>query len=81
MAWRKTRIPEQFARLAVLGPAVYRSGRTGPIDPLKGRKMRGFIIGALIVAVAVLGYFYWEDQQNSVSIELEAPTISTPSTN
>jgi hypothetical protein len=81
MAWRKTRIPELFTRLAVLGPAVYRSGHAGPIDPLKGRKMRGFIIGALIVAVAVLGYFYWEDQQNSVSIELEAPTISTPSTN
>ena len=43
--------------------------------------MRGFIIGALIVAVGVLGYLYWEDQQNSVSIELEAPTIDTPSTN
>lgn len=43
--------------------------------------MRGFIIGALIVAVAVLGYFYWQDQQNSVSIELEAPTINTPNTN
>jgi hypothetical protein len=43
--------------------------------------MRGFIIGALVVAVGVLGYLYWQDQQNSVSIELEAPKITTPSTN
>jgi hypothetical protein len=43
--------------------------------------MRGFIIGALLVAVAVLGYLYWEDQRNSVTVELEAPRITTPNTN
>lgn len=40
--------------------------------------MRGFIIGALLVAVGVLGYLYWEDQQNSVTVELEAPKVTTP---
>jgi hypothetical protein len=80
-AGRNARVQEHFARLAVMGAAVYRSGRTGPIDQSKGRKMRGFIIGALIVAVGVLGYLYWQDQQNSVSIELEAPKIDVPSTN
>jgi hypothetical protein len=39
--------------------------------------MRGFLIGALLVAVAVLGYLYYEEQQNDVSIELEAPKINT----
>ena len=43
--------------------------------------MRGFIIGVLLVAVAVLGYLYWEDQQNSVTVELEAPRINTPTPN
>jgi hypothetical protein len=43
--------------------------------------MRGFIIGVLLVAVAVLGYLYWEDQQNSVTVELEAPRVTTPNLN
>jgi hypothetical protein len=43
--------------------------------------MRGLFIGVLVVAVGVLGYLYWEDQQNSVSIKLEAPEISVPSVN
>jgi len=42
--------------------------------------MRGFLIGILVVAVGVLGYLYWEDQQDSVSIELEAPEIDAPAT-
>ena len=40
--------------------------------------MRGFIIGALLVAVGVLGYFYWQERQNEVSIKLEAPKIQMP---
>jgi Na+/proline symporter len=28
--------------------------------------MRGFIIGALVVAVGVLGYLYWDSQHNTV---------------
>jgi hypothetical protein len=39
--------------------------------------MRGFLIGVLVVAVGVLGYLYYQDQQNSVSIELEAPSVTT----
>lgn len=40
--------------------------------------MRGLLIIILIAAVGVLGYLYWEEQQDSVSIELEAPEINTP---
>lgn len=40
--------------------------------------MRGYLIGALLVVVAVLGYLYWEEQRNDVTIELEAPRISVP---
>lgn len=43
--------------------------------------MRGFLIGALAVAVAVLGYLYWQETNDDVSITLEAPKIETPSTN
>lgn len=39
--------------------------------------MRGVLIGALVVAVGVLGYLYWQDQQDTVSIELEAPKVET----
>jgi hypothetical protein len=28
--------------------------------------MRSFVIGALVVAVAVLGYLYWDAQHNTV---------------
>ena len=39
--------------------------------------MRGFIVGALAVAVVVLGYLYWQETRNDVTIKLEAPRIST----
>jgi lipopolysaccharide export system protein LptC len=39
--------------------------------------MRGVLIIILVAAIGVLGYLYWEDQQNSVSIKLEAPEITT----
>jgi hypothetical protein len=39
--------------------------------------MRGFIVGALAVAVVVLGYLYWQETKNDVNIKLEAPRIST----
>jgi hypothetical protein len=28
--------------------------------------MKSFVIGALVVAVGVLGYLYWDSQQNTV---------------
>ena len=34
--------------------------------------MRGFVIGALVVAVGVLGYLYWDSQHNTV---FKAPGI------
>jgi predicted negative regulator of RcsB-dependent stress response len=38
--------------------------------------MKGFIIGALLVAVAVLGYFYYERTKNDITIS--PPKIETP---
>jgi hypothetical protein len=32
--------------------------------------MKAFIIGALVVALAVLGYFYYQRTQNDVTIQL-----------
>jgi hypothetical protein len=34
--------------------------------------MRGFIIGALIVAVGLLGYLYWDSEHNTL---FKAPGI------
>ena len=42
----------------------------------KETTMRGFVIGALVIAVAVLGYLYWQETRNDVSINLEAPRIT-----
>jgi hypothetical protein len=28
--------------------------------------MRGFVIGALVVAIGVLGYLYWDAEHNTV---------------
>lgn len=34
--------------------------------------MRGFIIGALVVAVGVLGYLYWDSKQDTL---VKAPGV------
>jgi hypothetical protein len=34
-------------------------------EPME-EEMRSFIIGALFVAVAVLGYLYWDSEHNTV---------------
>lgn len=39
--------------------------------------MRGFMIGALLVAVAVIGYLYYQEKQGETTITLEAPTVQT----
>jgi predicted negative regulator of RcsB-dependent stress response len=44
---------------------------------LRGEVMDGksVIIGALIIAVAVIGYLYWDKQRNTVEIKLPSVTI------
>jgi len=37
--------------------------------------IKSFMIGGLLVAVAVLGYLYWERQRNTVEIKLPSVTI------
>jgi hypothetical protein len=37
--------------------------------------MKSFMIGALLVAVVVLGYLYWDRQRNTVEIKLPNVTI------
>jgi hypothetical protein len=39
------------------------------------RDVKSLVIGALIVAVAVLGYVLWERQRNTVEIRLPSVTI------
>jgi hypothetical protein len=43
--------------------------------------MRGFLIGALLVAVGVLGYLYWDETRNEVSIKLDPPKVELPKSN
>ena len=42
------------------------------------------LIGALVVAVSVLGYLYYESQKNTVEVDIGAgqfqPQVSTPVT-
>jgi hypothetical protein len=37
--------------------------------------MKSLMIGALLVAVVVLGYLYWDRQRNTVEIKLPSMTI------
>jgi hypothetical protein len=37
--------------------------------------IKSLMIGGLLVAVAVLGYLYWERQRNTVEIKLPSVTI------
>jgi hypothetical protein len=40
--------------------------------------MRGFVIGVLLIGVAVLGYLYYQETRNDVTIKLEAPKVTLP---
>jgi hypothetical protein len=40
--------------------------------------VKSIVIGALLVAVAVLGYVVWEKQRNTVEIRLPSVTIQKP---
>lgn len=39
---------------------------------------KSFLIGGLIVAVAIVGYLYWDKQRNTVEIKLPSVTIQKP---
>lgn len=38
--------------------------------------LTGFVIGALVVAVGVLGYLYYAETQDDVSIKLDVPNLA-----
>ena len=44
----------------------------------KGNEMRNFIVGALAVAIVVIGYLYYQETKNDASITIQAPKIETP---
>lgn len=37
--------------------------------------MRGFLIGALILAVGALGYFYWVETRDDVTVKIDVPKV------
>lgn len=37
--------------------------------------MKSFLIGALIIAVAALGYLYYQSQQNTIEVDLPGVKI------
>jgi hypothetical protein len=62
------------------GPAAYHRPRKGERRWQKREEgmrtdLRSFLLGALLVAVLVLGYLYWERRHNSVEIRLPSITI------
>ena len=54
-------------------------GASGSIHPqtIGGimRALNGFVVGALAVAVVVLGYLYYRETQNNVSLKIELPRV------
>ena len=40
--------------------------------------VKSLFIGGLIVAVAIVGYLYWDKQRNTVEIKLPSVTIQKP---
>jgi hypothetical protein len=68
--------------ISPVGSATGQDPRAVPIGRTeRNRTMRGFLIGALLVAVGVLGYLYWEETRNEVSIKLEPPKVELPKSN
>ena len=39
---------------------------------------KSLLVGGLIVALAVVGYLYWDRQRNTVEIKLPSVTIQKP---
>ena len=39
------------------------------------RSVSGFLIGALVVAVGVLGYLYYQETRNNVGVKIELPKV------
>jgi predicted negative regulator of RcsB-dependent stress response len=40
--------------------------------------MKSLLIGALVVAVGVLGYYYYQNQRNTIQIQLPTVKIDKP---
>ena len=40
------------------------------------QSLNGFVIGALSVAVAVLGYLYYQETRNSVGVTIDLPKVT-----
>jgi hypothetical protein len=65
--------PARSSRPAALGLATNGHGaRLFGQAERQGRTMNNFLIGALVIAVAVLGYLYWDSRENTV---LKAPGV------
>lgn len=62
-------LPRFTASLAVSVPAAGTPGAAMKVD------IKSFLIGALLVAVAFLGYLYWDRQRNTVEIKLPSFSI------
>jgi hypothetical protein len=68
----------QTARAQVRNPSVSWCVYTFQMpDCMKGEEMepKSVMIGVLVVAVAVLGYLYWESQQSKVEINVPGVSI------
>ncbi len=37
--------------------------------------MNGFLLGALVVAVGVLGYLYYQETRNNAGVKIELPKV------
>jgi hypothetical protein len=61
--------------MAMQVPDVPRCALRPTSEELCMRDVKSLVIGALIVAVAVLGYVLWERQRNTVEIRLPSVTI------
>jgi len=51
------------------------ASQTGKHDGETGMDLKSMIIGALVIAVAVLGYLYYEAEQTKVKIDLPGVKI------
>jgi len=39
------------------------------------RSLNGFLIGALVVAVGILGYLYYQETRNNIGVKIELPRV------
>ena len=70
--WRRRLLWQRQVVLSLAYASLAEGGIESTMD------FKSLLVGGLIVALAVVGYLYWDRQRNTVEIKLPSVTIQKP---